>query len=124
MRAEAFLLKAGRSFRAADRLLADGDLDFCLSRVYYGYFYVVSALLGHHGLEFRSHRAVIAQYGLLFGRPRILDRVFHRSLIEAARLRREADYEPDFDPNREVVVTLIAEGRCFLAAAAADLAEP
>ncbi len=120
MRAEAFLLKAGRSFRAADRLLADGDLDFCLSRVYYGYFYVVSALVD---LEFRSHRAVIAQYGLLFARPRILDPVFHRSLIEAARLRREADYEPDFDPNREVVVTLIAEGRCFLAAAAAYLAE-
>lgn len=55
------LTKAERSLAAAERLLADGDLDFAVSRSYYGYFYVAEALLFSEGLEFLRHGQVLAR---------------------------------------------------------------
>lgn len=117
-RVQNLTLKAERSFSAAERLLDEGDTDFAASRAYYGYFYVAEALLEFKDLAFSRHSQVIAQYGLHFAKPGVLDPKFHRLLRRAFNLRQLADYSEEassFDPAE--VNTLIEEGRRFLAAA-------
>lgn len=117
-RVQNLTLKAERSFSAAERLLDEGDTDFAASRAYYGYFYVAEALLEFKDLAFSRHSRVIAQYGLHFAKPGVLDPKFHRLLRRAFNLRQLADYSEEassFDPAE--VNTLIEEGRRFLAAA-------
>ena len=45
----ALLVKAERSFAAADRLLEAGDTDFATSRAYYGCFYIAQGCFSQKG---------------------------------------------------------------------------
>ena len=121
------LTKAERSLAAAERLLADGDLDFAVSRSYYGYFYVAEALLHSEGLEFLRHGQVLAQYGRHFAKTGRLDPRFHKLFSRAFSARQIADYAAVVEFESEEVAELIREGRSFLAAARSHLeaqAEP
>ncbi len=89
------LLKAERSFAAAERLLEDGDADFAASRAYYGYFYIAESLLLSKGFRFSRHSQVIARYGFHFARTSQLDPRFHRLFDRAFTLRQLADYSAD-----------------------------
>lgn len=115
---EQLLQKAGRSFEAAEEILANGHLDFAASRAYYGCFYVAQALLLSRGLVFARHGQVIAQYGLHFAKTSLLDTRFHALLSEAFGLRQSADYEACAEIEDQKVVEMIHRGREFLAAAA------
>jgi uncharacterized protein (UPF0332 family) len=117
------LEKAARSFQSAERQLAVGDADFAVSRAYYGWFYIAEALLLFEGVEFSSHKQVVAQYGLRFSQTEKLDQRFHRTLIEAFRLRQLADYQTEVPIKSEVVEELIKEGKNFLADASYYLDE-
>lgn len=98
----ALLDKAARSFASAERLLEGGDADFVVSRAYYGYFYVVEALLLSKDLTFSRHSQVISQYGLHFAKDEIL------------ALRQTADYSTEPAPEPEKVRELISVGEDFL----------
>ena len=110
----ALLVKAERSFAAADRLLEAGDTDFATSRAYYGCFYIAQALLLSKGLSFSRHGQVISQYGLHFAKGEVLDRRFHRLIRRALSLRQLADdsTDPSLEPGS--VRGLIEEGESFL----------
>ncbi len=114
---EALFDKAERSFASAKRILEDGDADFAASRAYYGYFYVAEALLLSQGLDFSRHGQVIAQYGLRFAKPEIIDRRFHQLLNEAFSLRQTVDYSTEPAPEPHKVRELISGGEDFLHAA-------
>jgi uncharacterized protein (UPF0332 family) len=58
----ALLDKARRSLTAAERLLADGDNDFAVSRAYYAMFYVTQALLLTRDIRRFRHSGVIAAF--------------------------------------------------------------
>lgn len=74
------LVKAERSFTAAERLLEAGDTDFA---GLYGCSYIAQALLLSKGLSFSRHGQVISQYGLHFAKGEVLDRRFHKLLDDA-----------------------------------------
>lgn len=113
IQARFLLTKADMSLRAASRLLALGHIDSAASRVYYAFFYVAQALLDTQGLRFSSHGQVIAQYGRLFAKTRLLDPRFHRTLSEAFDVRQSADYTVSI-PDPAVIESLIQEGNRFL----------
>jgi uncharacterized protein (UPF0332 family) len=113
----ALLDKAARSFNAAERLLPTADVDFAVSRTYYGCFYIAEALLLDEGLSFSTHAAVIGEYGRLFAKTRKLDQRFHRLLMASFSLRQSAEYTTDFDLGDDDVRGMIEEGRAFLDAA-------
>ena len=76
---ENLLVKARRSFEAAESLLEDDHADFAASRAYYGCFYTAEALLFSKGLTYSRHSQVVAQFGRHFaktegGRRRSLGR--------------------------------------------------
>ena len=89
---EGLLAKAGRSFNAAESLLADGHPDFAASRAYYGCFYIAEALLLSKGESYSRHSQVVAQFGRRFAKTGDMDPRYHRLLIESFELRQTADY--------------------------------
>ncbi len=113
MLARFLLTKADRSLRAASRLLELDHIDSAASRAYYGFFYVAQALLDTQGLRFSSHGQVLAQYGRLFAKTKLLDPKFHRTLSEAFQVRQSADYTISM-PDPEVIEDLIQEGHRFI----------
>lgn len=117
------LVKAERSFAAAERLVDAGDADFAASRAYYGYFYVAQALLIRRGVRPRSHAGSLRQYGLHFEKTGVLKGGFGRWLERAFSARQIADYgsAPQVPPPDEVR-ELIERGRDFLEAARGYLA--
>jgi uncharacterized protein len=111
------LEKAARSLEVAQDLLRKGHIDFAASRVYYACFYIAQALLLSQNLEFSSHGQVLAQYGRLFSKTKILDPYFHGLLGTAMDFRHLADYQTEFPIKPEVIEELIEGGHRFLAAA-------
>ena len=103
------LTKAERSLAAAERLLADGDPDFAVSRSYYGFFYVAEALLHSEGLEFLRHGQVLAQDGRHFAKTGRLDPRFHQLFSRAFSARQIADYAAGYD-QQEDSATLADQG--------------
>ena len=90
---QGLLTKARRSLAAARRLVADGDLDFAVSRAYYAMFYTAQAFLLGRGLRFSKHSAVIAAFGQEFAKDNEALREFHHGFVEAHDARNAGDYQ-------------------------------
>ena len=86
------LNKARESLGAAELLYRENYYDFAASRAYYAMFYVAEAFLLQKELAFSSHSAVIAAFGREFAKTEIVDRKFHRYLIDAEQFRAVCDY--------------------------------
>ncbi len=115
---ENLLVKARRSFEAAEDLLENEHADFAASRAYYGCFYIAEALLFSEGSSYSRHSQVVAQFGRRFARTGELDTRYHRLLIEAFELRQAADYSAAPETiSKEDAEHTIREGKEFLSAA-------
>jgi uncharacterized protein (UPF0332 family) len=90
---QGLLTKARRSLAAARRLVADGDLDFAVSRAYYAMFYTAQAFLLGRGLRFSKNSAVIAAFGQEFAKDDEALREFHQGIVEAQDARIAGDYQ-------------------------------
>lgn len=88
----ALIEKGKESLSVARELLQQGHADFAASRAYYAMFYVAQALLLHIGQSYSKHSMVIAAFGREYTKTGILDRRFHRWLIDAQDLRNIGDY--------------------------------
>lgn len=123
MKAETLKLlrKAARAIDAAEDLLNRGDLDFAASRAYYAMFYVASALLSERGLQARKHGGAHALFGQAFALTGILDRKFHRWLLDAFDKRIQGDYGVDVVLTPEDVRLMIEQAREFLQAGSSYL---
>lgn len=84
--------KAGRSLRAAERLLRDGDNDFALSRAYYAMFYAAQALLLTRDVRRSKHSGVIAAFNEQFIQNGELSRDLFLKLRDGFEDRAEGDY--------------------------------
>jgi len=111
---EGLLLKAGRSIKAAQLLLANGDTDFSVSRSYYAMFYLAEALLRNKDLEFSSHGAVLAALGKHFSGPGLIPRHIHQYLHRAFDARQIGDYRIPNEIAEDVAATQIERAKEFL----------
>ena len=112
---------AARAIRAAERLLADGDADFAVSRAYYAMFYTAEALLHEMGLRFRKHSGVHNGFAQHLVKAGAFEKKYHRWLVEAFQERIAGDYWVEPLTTREQVQTRIDQAMGFLAAARAYL---
>ncbi|HXF93529.1 MAG TPA: HEPN domain-containing protein [Nitrospiraceae bacterium] len=84
--------KAQRSLRAAERLMADGDHDFAVSRAYYAMFYAAQALLLTKDIRRSKHSAVLSAFNESFVKTgAVAAEHFHR-LRDGFEDRAESDY--------------------------------
>jgi uncharacterized protein (UPF0332 family) len=101
----------------AEDLLRLGHREAAVSRAYYAMFTAARALLAAEGLTFSSHSAVVAEFGHIFAKPKLLDRRFHKYLREAFRRRMEADYDELSSVTAEEAAEVVDWAREFLDAA-------
>jgi uncharacterized protein (UPF0332 family) len=109
------LFKKARNSLAAARLLLDGGFpQFAVSRAYYTMFYVAEAFLEGEGMAFSKHSAVIAAFGQHFAHTGKVPLTFHKVLVEAERLRHQADYGLPDDMKFEQAQQQLAHAEQFV----------
>lgn len=86
-------------------------------RSYFAMLHAASALLVSEGIQARSHRRLLAAFGERFARPRRLDPVHHRRLMDAFERRSLADYDPVAEFQEEDITGAIAAAEAFIQAA-------
>ena len=91
----ALLEKAAQSLEAARMLLAQGYVDFAISRAYYSMFYSAEAMLLAESLSFSRHSAVIAAFGRHYAKTRLAPEELHKWLIESYYKRGLGDYKTE-----------------------------
>lgn len=84
--------KSEETLGAAQTLLKEGYIEDAISRAYYSMFLVAKALLKTKEFETKSHKGLIAKFGLEFVEKGIIEAEFGRAIHEAEGLREEADY--------------------------------
>lgn len=115
--------RAQKAVEAARRDLDADDPSFAADHAYYAMFYIAEGLLAKLDLGFSSHGAVHGAYGIHFAKTGILDRKYHRWLLDAFEERQVAVYGMEPDITTERTAELIKQAEMFLAAAKAYLKE-
>ncbi|MDO9301314.1 MAG: HEPN domain-containing protein [Anaerolineales bacterium] len=113
----ALLEKAERAIQSAENIMADGDLDFAVSRAYYAMFYIASALLGEKGLYFSKHGGVHGAFGQHFVKTGEFEPKYQRWLVTTFSQRITGDYGATSDFILEDVQEIVAQSRDFFIAA-------
>lgn len=109
----ALLAKADAALDQADLLLKAGHPDGAADRCYYAMFHAASALLASKGLQYTSHRAVLAAVGKELVQPGLLAPKHHRAILNAFDMRQTADYDVRADLDIGNVEQACAEAREF-----------
>jgi len=110
----ALLEKAERAIQSAENIMADGDLDFAVSRAYYAMFYIASALLGEKDMYFSKHGGVHGAFGQHFVKTGEFDPKYQRWLVTTFSQRITGDYGATADFILEDVQEIVAQAREFL----------
>lgn len=92
-----------------------------VSRAYYAMFHAATAVLLNMGTERASHRALIAAFGEHVAKPGLMDREFHRYLMDAFAARGISDYFPSPDITPGKARETLDRAREFLSAAKNNL---
>lgn len=77
---------------AAEDLVELGHYDDAVSRAYYAMFHITTAILLSVDIQRSSHRALISAFGEFITKPGLMNKIFHRYLINTFSARSESDY--------------------------------
>ncbi|MCG6551324.1 MAG: HEPN domain-containing protein [Candidatus Magnetominusculus sp. LBB02] len=108
------LVKASRAVLAARSLLERGDVDFAAGRAYYATFYTTEALLNDKGVNFRKHGSIHSAFGEHFVKTGLMDKRFHRWLLDSYDKRIMGDYGIESSLTSEDVKGMIEQTNEFL----------
>lgn len=108
------LEKAQRALRAAEILLKAGDPEFAAGRTYYSMLYAAQALLREKDLQYRKHTGVHSAFGEHFLQKGLLDKKYHRWLLDAFDERLRGDYDCNASFSEQEVSVWIEKARDFL----------
>jgi uncharacterized protein (UPF0332 family) len=111
------LSRARRSLDAAELLLKQGFAEEASSRIYYGTFYSVVALLATKGLKSSKHSGVMALFHQEFVKTGLFPRELARTLDRAFDSRLGGDYEDFVRFEPEELRQLLEQARAFVAKA-------
>ncbi len=111
---EILLNDAHESLEAARVILENGFYRDAISRAYYAMFYAASALLRAKGVVTKSHRGVIAKFGLEFVNTGIVEKYYAKALSLAETSKERADYDPTYRPSEEEVESIIGDAELFI----------
>jgi uncharacterized protein (UPF0332 family) len=106
------MLEDARHAAGRNRLRTAAD------RSYFAMLHAASALLVSESIQARSHRRLLAAFGERFAKPRRLDPVHHRRLLDAFERRSLADYDPVAEFEEDDIAGAIAAAEAFVQAAA------
>ncbi|QWR77848.1 HEPN domain-containing protein [Candidatus Magnetomonas plexicatena] len=112
--AQKLLEKASRAISAALSLLERNDIDFAAGRTYYAMFYTTEALLNEKGVHFGKHGSLHSAFGEHFVKTGLMDKKFHRWLLDAYDKRILGDYGIESTLTHDDVKSMIERAEEFL----------
>jgi uncharacterized protein (UPF0332 family) len=114
----AHLALAREMLEDAQQAAARNRFRTAADRSYYAMLHAASALLVADGIQARSHRRLLAAFGERFAKPRRIDPVHHRHLMDAFERRSLADYDPVAEFDLDDITSAIGAAEAFIRAAA------
>ena len=111
---EDLLEKAKRFLRTAELSFNDGDYDSCVSRCYYGMFFMTEALLLTKKITASTHKGVIALFGEHFIKTGIIRKDLGKALRRAYDLRQKGDYSTGFIVSENEAKEILKVSKEFL----------
>jgi uncharacterized protein (UPF0332 family) len=105
--------KSKEAIKAAEILLKNEMLTFCINRVYYSMFYAVQALLAVDGVSFSKHGQVKGYFNRELIKTMILPKELGQLYNKAFEYRQKFDYVDFAVPEREMVLDYIEKSKDF-----------
>jgi uncharacterized protein (UPF0332 family) len=106
--------KAARFLRTAELSYNDGDYDSCVSRCYYGMFFMAEALLLTKNITASTHKGVIALFGEHFVKTKLIDKELGKALRRAYDLRQKGDYSTGFIVSENEAKEILLQAKEFI----------
>lgn len=117
-----YLTRARRALQTARSNFADGDTIGASSRIYYGLFDAVRAVLSARRLanldRIRTHKGISHVFHVTVVQAGLMDEDVAHVVPRALELRSDADYGSDPDIDREAVEKVLTDGARFIDACA------
>lgn len=108
------LERAASKLSAANVLLKEGYYDDAVSRAYYSMHFAARALLLTKDITPKTHKGLIAKFGLEFIDHGFIERVYGMALNVAKEDREEADYSIVCEISTEEAEAVLRDAEKFL----------
>ena len=94
--------------------IENDKLHLALNRIYYGSFYILSALALKHRFASSKHQSLIGWFNKTFVKENIIEKRYGRFIHKAYDRRSKADYADYVEFNKEEVTAMYNEMKNFL----------
>ena len=106
--------KAKKAGDDARFLIDNNKLHLAVNRIYYGAFYILSALALKYQFQTASHQELIGWFNKEFVKEELIDRKYGRFVHKAYDKRSKADYADYVEFDKEEVLAMFNEMKDFL----------
>lgn len=106
--------QAEKRLHAARHLFDEGFYDDSVSRAYYSMYFSASAIFQVMGITIKTHKGLVARFGLDFVNNGIIERSYGRALRIAEELRSEADYSISRNISKDEAENALLDAEMFL----------
>ena len=108
------LSEAEKRLDVARHLMKEGFYDDAVSRAYYSMYFSTVALFLTRNIRVKTHKGLIARFGLEFIDTGLIERYYGRALRIAEELRSEADYSISREISEDEARETIKDAEKFL----------
>ena len=119
--AEKYLERAYDALESSKILLQSGKFNAAASQAYYAIYYAARALLSVKGIRPKTHRGLVAKFGLEFVAKGYIEETYGKILAKALSLRERADYDVDYSVSEEEATAIVDDAERFVEIAASVL---
>jgi uncharacterized protein (UPF0332 family) len=106
--------KAKKAEDDARFLIDNNKLHLAVNRIYYGAFYILSALALKYQFQTTSHQELIGWFNKEFVKEELIDRKYGRFVHKTYDKRSKADYADYVEFDKEEVLAMFNEMKDFL----------
>jgi len=108
------LQKAEEKLHAAKVLFENELYEDAVSRAYYCMYFATKAVFSIKNIDVKTHRALLARFGLEFVNEGLVDEYYGKALRMAKEMREEADYGVMREISGEEAEVTITDAEDFL----------
>jgi len=97
-----------------ESLINSGSLLFAVNRIYYGMFYMVTALAIKYKYETSKHQQLLGWFNKTFIKDEIIERKYGEYIRKAYKNRITGDYDTFIEFNKDEVFEMFTELKDFI----------
>ena len=110
---EKYLERAYEVLDSAKILFENEKYNSSVAQAYYAMFYAAKALLSVKDIHPKTHRGVIAEFGLEFINKGFIEEMYGKTIAKGLQLRERADYDVYYKASRDEAEDIIKDAERF-----------